>query len=145
MRFLGGMITLLGLTLAVLACGGGDSPQSDVGVTFSEWEIGLDPGNVRAGDLTFRFSNEGELAHNFVIVKSDLPPAELPLTEDSVDKSKLNVEGGSGPIAPGPPPPDDEGYTVALSAGKYVLFCDVQATGVSHYRNGMYVSLLVEP
>jgi hypothetical protein len=141
------MLMILGLTLALLACGGGDdSPsQSDVSVAFSEWEIGLDPGNTRASELTFKFSNDGEVAHNFVIVKSDLPPAELPLTEDAVDKSKLNVEGGAGPIAPGPPPPNDQGYTVALSAGKYVLFCDVVAAGVSHYRNGMYVSLLVEP
>jgi plastocyanin len=140
------MLTMFGLTVAAAACGGGDSPsRTDVALTFSEWEIALDSGTVRAGDVTFEFANEGELAHNLVIVKSDLPPAELPLTDSAVDKSKLNVEGGAGPIAPGPPPTGAEGYTVALSAGKYVLFCDIVAAGESHYRNGMYVSLLVEP
>ncbi len=88
-------------------------------------------------------------AHDFVIVKSDLPPGELPLTNGAVDISKLNLEGSAGPIAPGPAPADDEGYTVNLSPGKYVLFCDIVigegANAVSHYRNGMYTSFLVEP
>jgi hypothetical protein len=135
------------LALAAAACGGGgdSTPETHVTVSLSEWEIAIEPASARAGDVTFKFENEGELAHNLVIVKSDLPPGELPTTDGVVDKSKLNVDGGAGPIAPGPPPPDDEGYTVALSPGKYVLFCDVVAAGESHYRNGMYVSMLVEP
>ena len=136
----------MAITLGVGACGGGDSStETDVAVSFSEWEIVVEPSVVGAGEVRFELSNAGELAHNLVIVKSDLPAGELPVSDGVVDTSKLNVVGGAGPIAPGPARDDDEGYAVSVSAGKYVLFCDVVVSGESHYRNGMFVSLLVEP
>ena len=129
----------------VVACGGGGDGvvESRLAVRFSEWEIGVVAAEVRAGEVTFGLSNEGSLAHNLVIVKSDLPAGELPVVDGRVEVSKLNVVGGAGPIAPGTP--DEEVYEISLSAGKYVLFCDVVSGGESHYRNGMYVALLVEP
>lgn len=143
---------MAGFVAAVAACGGGDgddTPSSRVTLTFDEWSIAAEPADVTAGEITFALVNDGDAAHNLVIVKSDLPPGELPVSDEAVDKSRLNVEGGAGPIAPGPAPTDDPGYTVSLSPGKYVLFCDVVirdgANVESHYRNGMYASFFVEP
>ena len=140
------IVVLAVLSAGLVACGGGDSTtQTDIALTFSEWEISLDPVQVQAGDMTFELNNNGEVPHNLVVVKSDLPPGELPRIDDAVDKSKLNVEGSVGPVAPSTSLQGADGFGLALSAGKYVLFCDVVANGESHYRNGMYASLLVEP
>jgi hypothetical protein len=141
----------IGLALVAAACGGGgdSTPRSRVQATFSEWEIVVEPATVQAGEVTFDLNNTGEVAHNLIIVKSDLPPAELPVTDGAVDTARLNLVGNAGPIERGPATEDAEGYTVTLSPGKYVLFCDiVSRVGVeveSHYRNGMYTSFLVQP
>ena len=147
MRFVLGFVMAFGAAAAAMACGGGESvPETEVAVVFREWEIGVEPAVVRAGDVRFGVSNEGAVGHNLVVVKSDLPPGELPVSEaGAVDTSKLNVSGGAGPFAPGTSVPGGEGFGTGLSAGKYVLLCDVVAGGESHYRNGMFVGFLVEP
>ena len=106
MRLIAVAIAVVVLAMGVVACGGGGDRRhdSDVNVTFSEWEIAAEPSTVPAGEVTFRFDNTGAMPHDFVIVKSDLPPGELPLTDGGVDVSKLNLEGSAGPIALGPAP-----------------------------------------
>jgi hypothetical protein len=127
------------------ACGGGGGVTSTLEVGFSEWAIEVAPAEQRAGDLRFELRNQGALAHNLVIVKSDLPAAELPVAGGRVDVSRLNLAGGAGPIAPGTAMTGDAAYAASLTPGKYVLFCDIVAAGESHYENGMHASLLLEP
>ena len=150
MRLLMAAVTVVVLALGSISCSGSDSPtKSTVNVTLSEWEIAAEPGTVKAGDVTFEVRNSGEMAHDFVIVKSDLPPGELPTSDEAVDMSRLNLEGSAGPFAPGTATTGENGYTVNLSPGKYVLLCDIVTREggdvESHYRNGMYTSFLVEP
>lgn len=151
MRLVVAAMAVAMLAVGLVACGGGgnSTPKTDVAVTLSEWAITVQPATVSAGEITFKLINTGQMEHDFAIVKSDLPPGELPTKDDAVDTSKLNVIGRNGPIAPGATPAAGSGYTVNLSAGKYVLFDDIVthdgSTVVSNYRNGMYASLLVEP
>ena len=135
-----GMAAALGLAAA---CGGGGD-ETRLDVRFSEWEIGVSEAIVGAGEVRLELRNEGTVSHNLVIVKSDLPPGELPVSDGSVDVSRLNVEGGAGPVAPGTSMEGEAAFGTSLTAGKYVLFCDVVSGGESHYENGMYAPLLVE-
>jgi plastocyanin len=128
--------------VAGVACGGGDGASS-VEVRFSEWEVAVAPSEAAAGRVTLAVENAGSLAHNLVVVKSDLPAGELPVVDGRVEVSRLNVVGGGGPVAPGTTA--DAAFEGELSAGKYVLFCDVVSGGESHYANGMSGGLLVEP
>jgi hypothetical protein len=141
---MGAPIAAVLVALTIAACGGG-SATTTVAVRLTEWEMAVSPGAIRAGDTRFDVTNDGDLAHNLVLVKSDLPTAELPVLAGRVDVTKLHVAGSAGPFAPGTAVEGADAYEVNLSPGKYVLFCDVLAQGESHYQNGMFAGLLVEP
>lgn len=136
--------------LAVTACSGnGDKPpETDLDVTLTEWEIAVDPSTMIAGTAILRITHAGAIPHNLVVVKSDLPPAELPTVDGELDTPKLHVIASSGPLRPREDPQVTE-WRLDLTPGKYVLVCDVVTqTGSeieSHYKNGMFAPLLVEP
>ena len=94
---------------------------------------------ARPGTINFVLTNTGEVPHEFVVVKSDLPTAELPrLPGDAgVDESDLDVEGRlEDPLDPGA----DGELSLDLEVGKYILICNLSPNGESHYLNGMYTA-----
>jgi uncharacterized cupredoxin-like copper-binding protein len=139
---------VLSLAALVVACGGGggSSGGSGLGVSLDEWSVEVAREELQAGPITFAVANRGDRPHQFIIVKSDLPPALLPV-EDSgrVQTSRLNVVSETGAFAAG----ESRDVALDITAGKYLLICnlsDSQGAGVvSHYRNGMVASLLVNP
>jgi uncharacterized cupredoxin-like copper-binding protein len=133
------------LALLATACGGGEK-TTNVQVSLDEWSVMLDVEEVSDGRMRFEVSNEGSVPHEFVVVKSDLPPEGLPVQNGKVVEEQVNIVDEIEPFAAG----STESITLDLSPGKYLLICNIveQVPGqpvTSHYQNGMVAFLLVEP
>jgi uncharacterized cupredoxin-like copper-binding protein len=151
-----GLVLVTLAIVAAAACGdddddaGGDGDgASTVAVTLKEFEVVPDNDSVSAGAITFKASNTGpEDAHELVVVKTDLAPDELPTSDDgSADEEGEGVEliGEIAEFAVGA----EAEATFNLTAGKYVLLCNVveELEGgetESHYKNGMRTAFTVE-
>jgi uncharacterized cupredoxin-like copper-binding protein len=117
-----------------------------VKVTLTEWAVIPDKTSATAGNVTFEVTNAGpQFKHEFVIIKTDLDPADLPA--DSTGKVD---EAGAGIQFVGEVEELEIGATETasfeLTAGKYVLICNiVEAAGghESHYNQGMRTAFTV--
>jgi uncharacterized cupredoxin-like copper-binding protein len=134
--------SIMGLGLVAAGCGGGGE---DVDVTLQEFAIGTDPSSVSAGSVTFNIDNKGpDDAHEFVVIRTDLDPTALP-----TEKNGSVSETGEGmevvdeveeiPVGDAPT------LTVDLTAGSYVLICNIydEAEKESHYQEGMRTAFTV--
>lgn len=136
---------LAAATLAALAaCGGGDGPVSAVDVPLGEWTVTPERSSAPAGQVRFTTTNSGDIAHELVIIRTDLPADGLPTRDDgAVDEAAVEVVGRVPAVAPG----DFRRGTFDLEAGRYVLVCnivDVYEDGVqSHYDLGMRAEFTV--
>jgi uncharacterized cupredoxin-like copper-binding protein len=115
-----------------------------VEVELGEWSVFPDPDAVHADEITFEVSNGGQDPHEFVIVKSDLEPGELPTADDgSVDEEQVDVIDEVEEIEAG----GDGEVEVDLEAGSYVLFCNLveEEDGETevHYKLGMRTAFTV--
>jgi uncharacterized cupredoxin-like copper-binding protein len=133
--------------VAVLAvgCGGGDGAE-DVAVSLKEWSITLALEEAVEGKVKFEVTNDGTIPHEFVVVKSDLPPEGLPVENGKVVEDEVNIVDEIEPFGA----KTTESIELDLSPGKYLLICNVVETPpglpvVSHYQNGMVAFFLVEP
>jgi len=110
-----------------------------VGVIVHDFRIDPSRSTIAAGTVAFDVYDRGPSTHEFVIVRTSLPPDQLPLGTDglTVDEesplledvgeiSDLNV-GDSGQLL------------VHLSPGRYVLFCNLEG----HYLGGMHALIQV--
>jgi uncharacterized cupredoxin-like copper-binding protein len=138
-------LTAAVVLLTAVACG--DGGGGDIGVTLREWEVAPEETSVDAGEVTFDIENVGDETHEFVVVRTDLDPAELPTAEDgSVDEEGEGIE----PVDEVEDIPSGESgeLTVDLDEGSYVLFCNIveEEEGgevESHYQNGMRTAFTV--
>jgi len=115
---------------------------NEVHISEMEYAIeNLDGGDLpspTAGEVTFEVHNDGEIVHEFVIIKTDLPEASLPVDGTTVDENATGVdvvdeieEFDAGTT---------EVLSVGLEAGNYVLICNV----ATHYDLGMHATLTVQ-
>jgi uncharacterized cupredoxin-like copper-binding protein len=150
-RWLAAFSILAALVLVPVACGGDDddegSDASSSGTTVTaalgqsdagEYTISLDEESVPAGEVTFKIANEGELEHEFEVVKTDVAEGDLPVEEGQAD---VEAEGGEEvdeveDLASGA----EQDLTVDLEAGKYLLICNLPG----HYEQGMVTTFTVE-
>ncbi|MEI6665680.1 MAG: sulfocyanin-like copper-binding protein, partial [Chloroflexota bacterium] len=105
-------------------------------ITFKDFSVAAVAPSAKAGDVTFEVKNDGKLPHQFVVVKSDLDPAALPLHDQKeVDEPKVQIVTRISDFDSG------QSKTVAakLAPGKYVLLCNVP----SHYSSGMFTAFVV--
>ncbi len=116
--------------------------QQTVAVSLSEWKItgpaGAGIGPLKTGDVTFNVHNDGQIQHEFVLVKSDADPSSFPVKDDfKFDEEAAGASPGeTGNIDPG----QAKTVTIRLDAGRYVFFCNIP----SHYQQGMYGRLVVQ-
>jgi uncharacterized cupredoxin-like copper-binding protein len=136
--------------LLLAACGGTSSPSvagtagTTVAVTLQEFSILVDSATAPAGSITFSVQNIGpEDVHEFVIVKTDLDPGDLPtddegaVTEEGEGMEVINEIEDIAVDA-------TQELTVNLDAGKYVLICNIVEDGEVHYAQGMRTAFTVE-
>ena len=144
----------LALGLIGAACGGDDDGDGAAGgdstieIALQEWAVITSPAQAPAGELTFEVTNRGAEVHEFVILKTELGPLDLPTADDgSVDEegdASIEVADEIEDIAAG----SNEELTVDLEAGSYVLICNIveeeDGEVESHYQQGMRTSFTVE-
>ena len=88
--------------------------ERTVNVSLYEWGISLAPEAIRAGQVTFNITNNGNLNHGFAIV---------------------GVNAATPELAPG----DSASVTVSLRSGVYTIFCPIDG----HRLSGMTALLRV--
>src|SRR6266545_4435130 len=81
------------LALGLSSCGGGGS---GVDATLSNFKIDLGKGSASNGEVTFNIKNAGPSVHEFVVLKTDLAPDQLPTTQENgvtiVDEEGQGIE-----------------------------------------------------
>lgn len=117
------------------AGGGTTAAKGSAAVTVgSPGEFSIDaPKSVKAGDVTFTVTNKGAAPHEFVILKTDTPAADL--TVDGATAKEEGLVDRTDQIAPG----QQAALTVSLEKGHYVVLCNLPG----HYQGGMHADLTV--
>jgi uncharacterized cupredoxin-like copper-binding protein len=128
----------VGAGLVLLAsCSSPPAPTGPVlHVTEKDFAITA-PSSTAAGDVTFDVTNDGPATHEFVVVRTDLAPDELPIASDglSADEDALQSVGEISQVDFG----STESATLSLPPGHYVFFCNLEG----HYLGGMHAELEV--
>ncbi len=108
--------------------------------TESDFHVTLGATSVPAGHIRLTIHNEGQLTHELVAFRTDLPETALPMTEDG---ARVNEDGPGithiDPEAENIGPGHSKTVTLNLAAGRYVLICNLP----SHYTMGMHDVLTV--
>ena len=123
------------------ACTGGPSaphgPSLDV--TIRDFRITASSSTVPAGQVALLVHDKGPSTHELVVVRTDLPAAQLPLRPDGLlvdeDSPQLHSVDELSELDVG----DRARLVLNLSPGRYVLFCNLEG----HYLGGMHALLQV--
>jgi uncharacterized cupredoxin-like copper-binding protein len=111
--------------------------NTTVTLTMQEFVILLNNGRARRGTVTFVAQNGGETAHELVVIRTDIEKDELPrqANDQGVDETDLEILARMDPVEPG-----GEGQLAVdfEDEGTYVLICNLNSGGESHYLEGMY-------
>ena len=134
------------LLVILLAACGSTGEGGDVEVTLDEYSVVTDVDSLPEGPIKFDIKNAGDIEHELLIVRSDIPGAELPTKDDgSVDEGAggVDVKHDIDDIEEG----DETSRSFALDPGNYVLLCniveDIDGTETSHYARGMWTEFTI--
>lgn len=143
------VLMVVGSMTALIACGGGDDEDEggesngggaaatgSVKVELSEWAVKPAATTAKAGEVKFEVTNKGAAPHELAVVKTDTAQDKLPVANGMVDEKQVAPLGRTANIATG----KEEDKSFTLTAGKYVLLCNIPA----HYGQGMHVAFTVE-
>ncbi len=139
------LVLALAVVALVTACGGGGKSTAKIDVDLKEWEVDVQPAEVKPGKVAFEVTNNGTRVHQLLVVKSDLPLSQLQTTADNrADEAKLNIAGTTEAIQPG----ETASLELDLFPGKYILLDNLvsqNTTGPAdpHYLNGMAAGFFV--
>lgn len=122
----------------------------DVTVRLGEWFFKANQRKLKAGKVTVKIRNVGDVEHDLIMVKTDLAADEMPMTPDGapdVEKAGHVMLGGHDEDGHGSEGGKDihvmpgkmERATVTLEPGKYALVCSYPG----HYQAGQSTSLTV--
>jgi len=121
--------------------------QTTVNVTLTEFVVSTSQGSAPAGRITFHVTNIGEDMHEFLVIKTDLAPDDLPTEAngsyeedgpgtDLLDEIEVVNPGNSADLQ------------IDLQQGKYVLICNMvhmedNGDVEVHYQLGMHTGFVV--
>ena len=119
--------------------------DTEVDVTLDEFSIVADPAEAPAGAVSFVAKNDGEEAHELVVVKATAD--DLEIVDGQVDEEALPDGALIGEIEPFPGGTSCTG-TFELTEGDYTLFCNIvetedDGTVESHVEEGMITGFSV--
>jgi uncharacterized cupredoxin-like copper-binding protein len=104
-----------------------------VGIQLAEFTVRPTVSQAAAGKVTFAVQNSGRVTHEFVVLRTDKPAADL-LRGNRADESG-NV-GETGDLEPG----QAKSITLRLPAGHYALICNLPG----HYAAGQHTDFTVK-
>ena len=161
------MIGSIAVALGATACASaapGPSPSSlasgQITATLSEWKIELSAPTAPGGPVAFAVTNQGAIAHEFLLIRTDMMAGSLPVINNMIDVNAMGGPMGSGGMGmPGMSPAPNMEHPVGtvgvideiaadataqltiadLAAGHYVIVCDLPA----HYEQGMRIDFTV--
>ncbi len=112
-------------------------PTGGIQVELAEFKVTVSPETAPPGPTTFDVINAGAIIHNLRVIKSDLAPDALPVTNNMVDESQVDVVASSDSDL-------DAGTSVTVDApldpGSYVLICNIP----THYDAGMHAAFTAQ-
>jgi uncharacterized cupredoxin-like copper-binding protein len=124
-----------------------DPPEgaTEVSVTLEEWAVTPDSESAAAGEIYFLVENAGPKdPHEFVVIKTDLGPADLTTTDGKVPEEEVDLIDEIEPFAPA----SSASIVLNLEAGNYALICNIaeeeEGELESHYELGMSAAFTVE-
>ena len=112
-----------------------------VAVTLDEWGVGPESDQVTPGAVTFAAENIGEDEHELVVVKA-ADADSLPTDDDGAVDLEALGEDVIGEIEAFPGGDTCEG-TFELTAGDYVLLCNLVHDDEVHFAEGMHAPFTV--
>jgi uncharacterized cupredoxin-like copper-binding protein len=123
--------------LLLVACTDKKPEGTPVDVTLKDFSITPTDQTVAAGPVVLRVANEAPVTHEFIVVRTDLPPDELPIGPDglSVNEEWLSSMGELSENVAG----TTNLLSLNLAPGHYVFFCNLEG----HYLGGMHAGLEV--
>jgi len=113
-----------------------------VDVAVQEFSVTPSTDSAPAGEVTFSITNDGpDDIHEFVVIRTDLDPAELPTDENGAvdeDGEGIEVVDEIEEIPVG----ETEELTVTLEPGAYALICNRfdEDENEAHYEMGMHAA-----
>lgn len=126
-------------------CGDDDTDAGDdagadgattVDVTLQDFDIALSDTTVPAGEVTFAVQNDGPSVHEFVILKTDAAPGDLPTEDGDVAEDEVEAVDEIEDIDADSAPE----LSADLEPGHYVVICNLPG----HYKQGMNAEFTVE-
>jgi uncharacterized cupredoxin-like copper-binding protein len=102
---------------------------NDVAVVLKEYTLTPTPAKAKAGEVTFSIANQGQLKHEFVVIKTPKPAGDL---LKGAEADEAGAVGEDGNIPPG----KKATLKLKLSAGHYALICNLPG----HYKAGQYAN-----
>jgi len=135
---------LVGLMILATACGAAPSPSTStasvsstaIAATLKEYSIKLSAATATPGAVTFTVTNSGTMVHEFVVLKTDIKAADLPLTNGAVTEDDYTSMGEVADLAAGA----SGTLTATLAAGHYAVICNLPG----HVSQGMVADLTVQ-
>ncbi len=125
--------------LVVAGCSGtAKAAPSTIHAGEKEFTIDLDSTSAASGKVTFEVKNNGTVVHEFVVVKTDLAPDQLPKADDGTVEEETDgatVVDEVEDLQPGA----TGSLTVDLAPGKYIVLCNVPG----HFAGGMQAKVTV--
>ncbi|MEP9327996.1 cupredoxin domain-containing protein [Paraburkholderia phymatum] len=106
-------------------------------VKLTDNTIQLDSDTAKAGRVTFEVNNAANdnTEHEFVVLKTDVDDAHLPVHKGLVAESRFSKIGEVEDLAQG----STKRLSLKLAPGRYVLICNRPG----HYAMGMHTSFIV--
>jgi uncharacterized cupredoxin-like copper-binding protein len=108
-------------------------PSASIAAVLAEYTVAPTPPVGKAGPVTFKVTNQGQLPHEFVVIKTPKPAGAL-LNGSKADEAG-KVGEAAGELAPG----TSKTLKVKLVPGHYVLLCNLPG----HYTSGQRVDFTV--
>jgi uncharacterized cupredoxin-like copper-binding protein len=127
------LVSALLAAVVVISPIGAAPTKTLVKVQLKEFKVLPSPTTAKGGAVSFSVKNIGKIAHEFVVLKTNLPPAKLPTKgSKAVEIGRVGIVG---PLKPG----ISKSLNLTLKAGKYVLLCNLPG----HYQAGQRVRFTV--
>lgn len=135
MRKLALSLVALAATAILVSPIGATPSKTTVKVQLKEFKVLPSPASAKHWFVSFRVTNAGKISHEFVVLKTKVAPAKLPVKSGKAVEAGRVGKIGALKLKPGAV----RTLNLNLGAGKYVLLCNLPG----HYQAGQRVGFRV--